>query len=356
MRSHHSAMTTFPSRRFLVNGVFAMVFNVACALVVTSVIGKPERFPSVLYYSMCIGTTIFIAIEGLRLAMWRNKLKWKAMLPIVLLLVPFCHYFGIYVGNLILGEPPLPTIVWTRRWFADLLFAYCATGVAFLLFVGRERLARARAEAAEERARAERVERQALQTQLQVLQAQLEPHMLFNTLANVQGLIAIDPGRAQHMLDQLIQYLRATLGSSRTSQTTLAQEFALLDAYLGLMAVRMGDRLRYTLDLPAELRTTPLPPMLLQPLVENAIAHGIEPKVEGGRVTVSAERRGDAVALTVSDDGRGPDAPPGKAGTNVGLSNTRERLLAVYGARASLFLEPAQPAGATATILIPATP
>lgn len=349
-------MTSFPFKRFLVNGAFAMVFNVACALIVTSVIGRPERFPWVLYYSMCIGTSIFIAIEGLRLAVWRNKLKWKVFLPLVLLLVPVCQYFGVYVGNLILGEQPNPTILWTKRWFADLLFAYCATGVAFLLFVGRERLVRARAEAANERARAERVERQALQTQLQVLQAQLEPHMLFNTLANVQGLIAIDPGRAQQMLDQLIQYLRATLGSSRAGQTTLAQEFALLDAYLGLMAVRMGERLRYSLHLPTELRATPLPPMLLQPLVENAIAHGLEPKVEGGSVSVSAEQRADAIALIVRDDGRGPDAPPGKAGTSVGLSNTRERLLAVYGARASLFLEAAQPSGATATIMIPTTP
>jgi sensor histidine kinase YesM len=118
----------------------------------------------------------------------------------------------------------------------------------------------------------------------------------------------------------------------------------------------MGERLTYSLELPPELRSLPLPPMLLQPLVENAIAHGLEPKVEGGHVSVSAQRRDGSVALTVADNGRGPDAPSGKPGTNVGMANTRARLAAVYGAGASLSLLPAEPAGAIATILIPTTP
>jgi sensor histidine kinase YesM len=116
------------------------------------------------------------------------------------------------------------------------------------------------------------------------------------------------------MLDQLIQFLRATLSSSRTESTTLAEEFALLEAYLGLMAVRMGERLRYAFELPAELRSVRVPPMLLQPLVENAIAHGIEPNIEGGTITISAARQDGMLALTVSDTGRGPHAGAGKPG------------------------------------------
>jgi sensor histidine kinase YesM len=225
-----------------------------------------------------------------------------------------------------------------------------------LLFANQERLARIQAEAASERARAEAVTRQAMQAQLQLLQAQIEPHMLFNTLANLQGLIALDPDRASHMLDQLIRFLRATLSSSRVGTTTLAQEFDLLDAYLGLMAMRMGTRLRYELQLPNELRDTPVPPMLLQPLVENAIAHGLEPKVDGGTLAVTAARHGGLLELTVRDTGLGLHAVPHRPGTGVGLSNTRERLRGLYGERAALALEPANPTGAVARITLPLEP
>jgi LytS/YehU family sensor histidine kinase len=99
-----------------------------------------------------------------------------------------------------------------------------------------------------------------MQAQLQLLQAQIEPHMLFNTLANLQGMIAIDPGRAQHMLDQLILYLRATPSSSRAERASLSHEFSLMEAYLGLMPVRMGARLSYTLQLPPALHDVPNTP------------------------------------------------------------------------------------------------
>jgi sensor histidine kinase YesM len=234
-----------------------------------------------------------------------------------------------------------------------MLFTLLAAAGATAFFMGRDRLTGAEAAAANERARAEQIERQALQAKLQLLQAQIEPHMLFNTLANLQGLIALDPARAQQMLDQLIQFLRATLSSSRSASNTLAEEFALMDAYLGLMAVRMGSRLQYTLDLPKDLREQRVPPMLLQPLVENAIAHGLEPKVEGGHIRVKVAQDGDRLILDVCDDGRGLDAGPGKPGTNLGLHNTRERLKALYGDRAGVSLEPNQPCGALARITIP---
>jgi sensor histidine kinase YesM len=193
-----------------------------------------------------------------------------------------------------------------------------------------------------------------MQTQLQLLQAQIEPHMLFNTLANLQGLIAIDPTRAQHMLDQLIQYLRATLSSSRETHTTLSREFELMQAYLGLMSVRLGRRLSYTLRLPETLKEIAVPPMLLQPLVENAIKHGIEPKVEGGSVDVEASREDSSLRLRVTDSGLGlAHSLPGRQGESIGLANVRERLQALFGSRSSFTLSPNDPAGAVATIVIP---
>eukprot|EP01032_Pedospumella_encystans_P025666 gene25666-28998_t len=117
----------------------------------------------------------------------------------------------------------------------------------------------------------------------------------------------------------------------------------LVSDYLALMRIRMGERLSYAFDLPAALGEVAVPPMLLQPLVENAIAHGLEPKIEGGHLAVSAQLSGGMLALTVHDNGRGLDAGPGKAGTSVGLANTRERLQAIYGERATLELTPAAP-------------
>ncbi len=234
-----------------------------------------------------------------------------------------------------------------------ILFTLLATVIATMLFTGRDNVAKAEAKAAQESARAEAIARQALQAQLQLLQAQIEPHMLFNTLANLQGLIGLDPARAQQMLDQLIIYLRATLSSSRAEVTTLAQEFALMDAYLGLMSVRMGERLSFALELPAELRDAHIPPMLLQPLIENAITHGLEPKIEGGRIVVSAAVRDGKLHVSVRDDGLGLGAPSAKSGTHLGVANTRSRLNAIHGDQASLSLSANPDGGAHAELTLP---
>ncbi|MNT06740.1 Sensor histidine kinase YpdA [compost metagenome] len=236
------------------------------------------------------------------------------------------------------------------------VFTLAVAGAAILFFGSREKIARLQMEAAEEKARAESVARQAMQAQLQLLQAQIEPHMLFNTLANLQGLISFDPDRAQLLLDQLIQYLRATLSSSRAESTTLEQEFSLMQAYLGLMSIRMGARLRFTLDLPAALRQIKVPPMLLQPLVENAIQHGLEPKIEGGHIHVQASTNGGVLLLTVSDDGLGLDHPGQTKGTQLGVANIRERLRGMHGDAASLSLNANTPAGVIARLQLPIHP
>ena len=346
-------MTTFPYRRFLKDGAYVTAFNVACALAVTYILGTGGSFSASLVYSMCIGTIAYLVIDVTRFLLWGEDRprSWPLFAIVLLGAVLVAQLAGSALGAWIVGAdmPVISTIAPN-----NILFTLFAVGAATIFFISRDRLIRAQALAANERARAEAIGRQAVQAQLQLLQAQLEPHMLFNTLANVQGLIAIDAPRAQQMLDQLIQYLRATLSASRAQSTTLEQEFALTDAYLGLMAVRMGRRLSYSLDLPQELAKLALPPMLLQPLVANAIAHGLEPTVDGGHVAVSARRDGEQVILCVADNGRGPDAPPGKQGTGLGLANTRQRLDALFGERASLSLAAAAPRGAIATLTFPA--
>ncbi|NML62864.1 histidine kinase [Massilia sp. RP-1-19] len=348
--------TGFPFRQLARDAGYAAVLNILCAVVITSITRRPENFFENVVYSMCIGMIVLVIADGARLAMWgaHKRPRWPVFFAILAVAVPFAQYAGIALGGLLLGRSvPSATETASKSMNSMLVFTLLAAGAAWLFFVSRDRIVRAEAALALETARAETINRQALQTQLRLLQAQIEPHMLFNTLANLQGLIALDPARAQTMLDQLILYLRATLTSSRSENTTLAHEFALLDAYLGLMSVRMGQRLGYTLDLPPALAGVKLPPMLLQPLVENAIVHGIEPDIDGGHVTVSAAAQDGMVALSIADTGRGLHATPGQAGTGLGVANTRERLAAVYGERASLSLTPNAPHGALARLTLP---
>ena len=190
--------------------------------------------------------------------------------------------------------------------------------------------------------------RQASEAQLKLLQSQLEPHMLFNTLANLRALIGTDPARATHMLDSLIDYLRATLQASRATSHSLQNEFDRLSDYLILMQVRMGPRLTYTLDLPTDLASQSVPTLLLQPLVENAIKHGLEPKIEGGSITVSARRDGDNIVLDVTDSGVGLTG-----GTGFGLTQVKERLQAAYGNLATIYLGAASACIAGASITFP---
>ncbi|MDQ6680661.1 MAG: histidine kinase, partial [Pseudomonadota bacterium] len=198
-------------------------------------------------------------------------------------------------------------------------------------------------------------QRDASEAQLKLLESQLEPHMLFNTLANLRVLIGIDPPRAQAMLDQLIAFLRATLSASREPFHTLAAEFARVSDYLQLMQVRMGERLQTRLDLPDELAALPIPPLLLQPLVENAIKHGLEPHLGGGRIEVSARKVGNEIVLEVRDTGAGLAAVATGDGTRFGLDQVRQRLVTIYGAAATFELAPAADAegGVRATVRLP---
>jgi len=195
-------------------------------------------------------------------------------------------------------------------------------------------------------------ERGAAEARLKLLQAQIEPHFLFNTLANLQALIGSDPKRAQAMLAHLDGYLRATLASTRNDKCTLAEEFALLRGYLEILAIRMGPRLVYALDLPDALANARLPPMLLQPLVENAIKHGLEPKVEGGTLRVAASAVGKQLVLVVEDSGLG-FGTASTAGTGVGLLHVKERLAAVYGDTATAEVGEAVGGGVRITLRLP---
>ena len=193
---------------------------------------------------------------------------------------------------------------------------------------------------ASEHAERESLKRQVSEAKMQMMQAQVEPHFLFNTLASIDHLIETDPARASTMQKNLIQYLRAALPQMRENATDLGREVDLVKAYLEILKVRMEERLLVSVTVPNGLRSADFPPMMLQSLVENAIKHGLEPKAEGGELTVGAEIEHGDLKVTVADTGLG--FSPGGAstsGTGLGLSNIRERLKLLYGDTASLMIE-----------------
>jgi Histidine kinase len=193
-------------------------------------------------------------------------------------------------------------------------------------------------------------ERQLAELKLGLLQAQIEPHFIYNTLANVQQLVRTSPVDADRMLESLIRYLKALIPDLRGGVSTVGQELARVQAYLAIMHMRMGDRLRYEIVVPQELHSLPIPPLGLMTLVENAVRHGLDAKREGGLVRVEGERVGGELRLRVIDDGAGFKED---AGDGMGLSNLRARIATQHGGRATLELSHRDSAGVEATLVLP---
>ncbi|WP_137919298.1 histidine kinase [Hydrogenophaga sp. 2FB] len=331
------------ARRALV----VVVVNTVIALIITAVNG--DTFAVNLLYSQCIGLSIWVLIDGGRHVL--HPSGWPGvprMALLVVMAVLTAYVAGSVTANLLLGRDLFASLSnFPRATLGFVLMSLAAGGFGAYYFTSRAMLAHARL--AQEEA-----QRQASEARLKLLESQLEPHMLFNTLANLRVLIGTDPARATAMLDRLNDFLRATLTASRTEahagQHTLTAEFDRLRDYLELMAVRMGPRLRYTLDLPDALARHPVPPLLLQPLVENSIRHGLEPSLQGGEIRVCARRNGPALELEVSDTGVGcePSPQPG-----FGLTQVRERLATAYPGQARLDWQARPGQGTRALLTLP---
>jgi len=328
-----------------------LIINLLCALLVTYLMHVGAGFGENLLFSMCIGLVAMLLINGARLLLWGEDNPHEiGFLLMVAILAPLSFFIGSLIALALQGHPtPLSALRQTPNITGFIVLTLLACVGATLFYWNRQKMASLQARNAV-------IEKQAVMAQLQMLQAQIEPHMLFNTLATLQTLISSEPLRAQHMLDQLIHYLRATLSTSRSEQTTLGQEFQLIEAYLGLMSLRMGLRLTYALHLPDELQQTPIAPMLLQPLIENAIRHGLEPKIGGGDCTVRVTQQQSMLVISVIDTGMGLDSDAAynkPTSTHLGLENIRSRIDALYGSLAELTLTHNIPSGAMAQITIP---
>jgi signal transduction histidine kinase len=284
----------------------------------------------------------------------RRKLS---LVPKVLIVAPLSVIAGFEIAASTVGHVPhLFGHAGMQTWFAY-GSSFIVAGAACALFILGTQASRMRASLEIERRKAADARQAETAARLALLQAQIEPHFLFNTLANVQSLIERDPARANAMLASLNRYLRGSLGRTREATSTLAEELDLCEALLKIASIRLGDRLHYAFEIADEARDLPLPPLLLQPLVENAIRHGIEPSVSGGAIRIRATLANGMLSLGVTDGGVG--LAHGTAGAlhgGVGLNNVRMRLKSLYGDRGRLDISAntAPATGVTATLLLPA--
>ena len=271
-------------------------------------------------------------------------------------------YLGLLIaGNIagiLIGTAAIDAWLGRNTWAdADnapvtlLVSAFAAVGFGYLFLAQNRQHLQAAAIA--------RSREEATEARLRLLQSQLEPHMLFNTLANLRVLITVDPAQAQSMLDRLVAFLQATLEASRSQAThPLGAELALVRDYLSLMKIRMGERFGFEIECSENLLRHPLPPLILQPIVENAILHGLEPKIGEVRLQIRVTVAGGTLCLEVVDDGIG--LPAGASDATVsqgfGTAHVRERLRTLYGESASLEIAPVPAGGTRAVIRLPAGP
>ena len=259
---------------------------------------------------------------------------------------------GSFLGTILSGLGPA-VILGKHGLFQLLVLGVMFGSIITYFFSSREQIAESRALIQEEKIKRLTSEKQAAEANLKMLQAQIEPHFLFNTLSNVLNLLDNDVEKGKSMLVDFTHYLRTSLVKIRGQRTTLGHEMEMIRAYLNIFKVRMDDRLKFNIELPEPLSGVAFPPMLLQPLVENAIKHGLEPKLEGGDILIKVEIQENILRLAVVDTGMGL---AGESHSGLGLSNVRERLESLYDDRAAFILEANRPCGVKAIIEVPHEP
>ncbi len=309
------------------------------------------RLANSLLFANCIGYIIHVLfiVSSKTFDPWVSRQSRTVITLYYAAVSTLGAYLGYFLAASFLGAD-----IW-QFFSPELLLSVTVTSLIISLIIGaiyfwRERSLLAEMSLERERLRVATIEREATLANLRTLQAQIEPHFLFNTLANVVSLIHPEPDTAKRMLESFIEYLRASLDVSRQASITLEKEFELMRHYLSLLQIRMGGRLKVTIDLPQELAGQELPPMLIQPLVENAIRHGLEPNMDGGAIALSARRDATHLRIVVANTGLGFS---GAKSSGIGLHNVKERLAALYGSDGSLEIEENAPSGTRVIIKIP---
>jgi len=310
--------------------------------------GKPISFIHHFVYSQCIGNICCVLIMAIRRYL-SLKNRFITLFSTMTALI-MGGTLGILLASIILGIDPLffsqEYGFFLRTIFGTLVFG----SVISYFWISRDMVMVTQAMAQEEKVKRITSEKKMVETHLKLLQAQIEPHFLFNTLSNILTLLDTDPEKGKSMLSDLTRYLRTSLSKTRKEMSTVAQEMELIQDYLKIHQVRMGDRLQFKIEVQDRIKEAALPPMLIQPLVENAVKHGLEPKIEGGDIVIRAEMADETLRFEITDTGLGFHADDG---LGTGLTNIKERLESLYDKKGRLILEENRPTGVRAVVEVP---
>jgi sensor histidine kinase YesM len=340
----------FNLRHVLLDLFYVVIISTLIAVFLT-VTGISRSFLTNFVMSLSFGVSIASMVH---LLLWIFSPKPEKAIPIVLILVVgvVCGMvMGLQIGPFILRHIFSTALTQSKSTpLQAIVFALAFGGTVTYFFYSRARLKVSKEIIQQERIKRLSSEKEALEANLRLLQAQIEPHFLFNTLSNVLSLIDTDPANGKSMLVDLIHYLRTSLSRTFPEPITLDQEIDMIKAYLNIQKIRMGERLYFKIELSEATRQHPFPPMLLQPLVENAVKHGLEPKMEGGEIMIKAMQENNLLRIEVIDTGFGFSSSH-EAG--VGIGNVRERIKLLYGEKGRFILEENKPNGVRAIIEVP---
>lgn len=336
-------------KNVLIDFLYTVIISTLIAAFLTLSGITTKSFIINLIVSQSFGISICSTIMFL---LWIFKPEKTAFLVLIVLIgIAGGTLIGLQLGSFVLRE--ILSVVLRqpeKSLFRTIILAITFSIVVSYFFISKSRLRTSQEEIQQERIKRLSSEKEALEANLRLLQAQIEPHFLFNTLSNILSLIDTDPANGKVMLLDLIHYLRTSLSRTFPDPITLGQEMDILKAYLNIQKIRMGERLHFRIELPDSIRQHPFPPMLLQPLVENAIKHGLEPKMEGGEILIKAAEETGFIRIEVVDTGSGFSS---FHDTGVGIANVRERIKLLYGEKGRFILEQNKPNGVRAIIEVP---
>lgn len=325
----------------LISTLSTMLFNTAIAWLLTMV-GFEQSFAINFVFSQCIGLSIYGINAAVLCRVADPRRRWMMLA----LSFPASIVLGIALALWITGVGD-----WRDpRIRASMMIGLFFGGIGGISYFLSERIEKLHAELEQRKLAEIESEKREMEAQLKMLQAQIEPHFLFNTLANVGSLIDSDPSLAKRLLERLNDWLRIALVRSRSDRATLGDEIDMLENYLQILKIRFGERLNWRIEITESARLAPFPPMLLQPLVENAVRHGIEPKLGGGEIAISANAEKNVLQISVTDSGVGLNAT---SGPGAGLANVRARLAALFGESGRLTLNTNSDGGTIATLDLP---
>ena len=348
-----------PWRDVIYTGIWSSMVGVALAAVQSLFpqrVGFGDILVGTVATSNLVGYLIHGGLVGLDVLLrgWPNRQTGPTRTVYYIVVVAALVVSGIAIANaLFQGKNPLHYL--TRANYLVPLVPFAVASAALMFVIDRAGQRRASEALAAMRQREEIAAAAQLlaEARLRALQAQIEPHFLYNTLAGVLSLIDTQPARARHMLERFIDFLRASLHASRADEAKVGTELDLAAAYLDILKVRTGERLTYRIEATPAARAVAIAPMLIQPLVENAVMHGLEAKVDGGLIVLRAQVDDGMLCVDVIDDGVGIGNAPPRSGGGVGLANIKARIRSVHGAGAQLQLLDNPGGGALVRLLLP---